>query len=336
MRLTVIGINHRTAPVQARERFSFTRSALRESLAGLKHSNLVDGAVILSTCNRIEIYFYPKGDYRDPEKAKSFAFGIFNAEKEDIERYFYIFEGGAAVRHLFRVASGLDSQVLGENQILSQVKSAWTIAKEEGASTAELDEIFTRAQEVGKMVRSETKISQGNISIGSVAIKMLKDRLRNLEGRSALIIGAGKTGALIGKYLKDENMKGIFVASRTYSRALELAADCGGRAVDFTKLEEELRGADIVISSTSSPHIVLKKTMLAKAAQTRKGPLFIMDLAVPRDVDPAARDIDGVTLYDLDDLKCVVEENFKNREREAEMAERLIQKEIEEGKGVRI
>ena len=326
MNFIVIGLNHRTTPVRVREKFSFTRKLLHESLIKFKDSGFVNGAIILSPCNRIELYLYIQ-DYQAIEKVKSFTFNIFRAEKKDIEQYFYIFEGRDAVKHLFRVASGLDSQVLGENQILSQVKSAWVIAKEAGTSSDEIDNIFEKAQKVGSMVRQKTRISQGNISIGSVAIKMLKDRLKALEGCSGLIIGAGKIGSLISKYLKEENMKGIFVASRRYGRALELASLCNGRAVDFANLEEELKCVDFIISSTSSPHIILKKELLAKVMRERKQPLFIMDLAVPRDVDPEARDIEGIFLYDLDDLKCAVEGNCKKRERAAVFAEILVETE---------
>ena len=329
MKLIVIGINHKTTPVRVREKFSFTRKLLQESLIKFKDSGFVSGAIILSTCNRTETYLHIDEACLDSEKTKLFAFSIFHAEKNDIEQYFYIFEDIDAVKHLFRVASGLDSQVLGENQILGQVKSAWGIAKDAGTSSIELDDIFEKAQEAGKIVRRDTKISQGNISIGSVAIKMLKDKLGYLQGSSVLIIGAGKIGTLISKYLKEENMNGIFVASRTHGRALELASNCGGRAVDLTKLEEELKGIDIVISSTSSPHIIIKKEMLIRVMQIRNRPLFIMDLAVPRDVDPMARYIDGISLYDLDDLKCVVEENYKNREKEALLAEKLVEREAD-------
>ena len=322
MELLVIGINHKTAPVKVRERFSFTRKRLEGSLAELKNSAPFHGAVILSTCNRTEIYAHTA----QGAPAVPFIFSIFNAEESDRD-YFYILEDADCVRHLFMVASGLDSQVLGETQVLAQVRSAWAIAKDSGATSSLIDRAFERAQEVGGTVRSRTKISQGNISIGSVAIKMLKDRIGPLDGRSALVIGAGEMGVLVSRYLKEEFMKGIFVASRTYGCALEIASICGGKAVDFTKLEEELKDADIVISSTSSPHIILKKEMLVNVMRSRKRPLFIVDLAVPRDVEPGARDIGGVYLYDLDDLKYVVEENYKNRRREAAFAERVVERE---------
>ena len=328
MSLLVIGINHKTTPVRVREKFSFTRKLIRESLLKFKDSGFVSGTIILSTCNRTEIYLDIKED-SPASIVRGLAFAIFGAGISEIERYFYTLQDLAAVRHLFRVASGLDSQVLGENQILAQVESAWVVSKEIGTSSDKLDNIFKRAEEAGRIVRQETRISQGNISIGSIAIKMLKSRLGFLQGLSALIIGAGKIGALISNYLKDEDIQGIFVASRTYERALKIASSCGGRTADFSNLEEELKGVDIVISSTSSPHIILKKEMLIKVMAERKKPLFIMDLALPRDVEPEVRDIEGVFLYDLDDLKCVVEENYKGRELEAASAERIVEREVE-------
>lgn len=330
MSLIVFGINHKTATVKVREKFSFTKKEIEESLKKLQYSSLVLGAVILSTCNRTEIYIYlpTKDGHLEPQAINSLVFDIFQARENDRERYFYIFEGTDALRHLFRVASGLDSQVLGETQILGQVKSAWAFAYDKGATSDMLDRIFEMAQEIGGIVRSETMISQGNISIGSVAINMLEEKFDDLQKRSVLIIGAGKISALVSKYLKDKNMRGIFVANRTYSRAQELANSCGGRAVDFCGLEEELKGVDIVISSTSSPHIVLKKELLAQIMCARTKPLFIMDLALPRDVDPGAEEITGVSLCDLDDLKYVVVKNQKRKDLESVIAEKIVQREL--------
>lgn len=329
MKLLVIGISHKTAPVKVRERFSFTRRRLEESLAEFKNSGLVEAALILSTCNRTEVYAHVDKEASRIEKSKALVFDIFHAGEGEIGRYFYILEGVEALRHIFRVASGLDSQVLGETQILAQARSAWAIAKDMGTTSSLIDEVFKKALSVGGGVRAKTGISQGNISIGSVAIKMLEDNFKDLRDRTVLIIGAGKIGALISKYLKDKHIKGIFVSSRTYARAAELASNCGGRAVDFSVLKEELEGVDIVISSTSSPHIVLKKEMLLNVMRTRpRAGLFIMDLALPRDVDPAARAIDGITLRDLDDLKYVVEENHRKRLEEAVLAEGIVEQEL--------
>lgn len=339
MSLLVVGISHKTAPVRVRERFSFTRKHLEESLRRLKDSGCAAGAVILSTCNRTEVYLEdcdsphpgppPEGEgRRGAGRIKEFMFEIFNAP-EGARRYFYALEEVDAVRHLFRVASGLESQVLGENQIMGQVRSAWNIAKDALASTPELDGIFVAALKTGGLVRTQTKISYGNTSIGSVAIRMIEEKTGNLENHSVLIIGAGKIGALISSYLREKKIKGIFVASRTYARAVRLAAGCGGRAVGFDRLQEELEGIDIVISSTSSPHVILKKEMLERLMRERSAPLLIMDLAVPHDVDPDAGNIPGISLYDLDDMKSVVEENYRMREQEAHSAQMLVEKQLE-------
>lgn len=331
MNLILIGINHKTAPVSVREKFSFTKKHLDESLEKLQYSSFIHGAVILSTCNRTEIYISLAAEKKqtDSKAAKSFVFDIFNANKNDIERYFYIVEGIEAVLHLFRVASGLDSQVLGETQILGQVKSAWLAAYEKRVTSDELDRTFLKAQKVGKVVRAKTWISHGNISIGSVAIDMLEERFNALKGLSVLMIGAGKICALVSKYLKEKNMRAIFVANRTYSRAQELANSCKGLAVEFCSLEEELKCVDIVISSTSSPHVILKKEMLTRIMRIRTKPLFIMDLALPRDVDPQVKEINGIFLYDLDDLKYVVDKNQERKNREAVIAEEIVQRELD-------
>lgn len=331
MSLVIIGINHRTAPVKVREKFSFTSKKLDECFMKLKGLPLMSGAVVLSTCNRTEIYFDIPVERKhiDYKKIKSIIFDIYNAEEGDIERYFYIMEGADAIRHIFRVASGLDSQVLGETQILGQVRSAWLLAHDKGITSDRLNRIFKKAHEAGKTVRAKTGISQGNISIGSVAINMLEQRFNDLQEYSVLIIGAGKIGTLVSKYLREKNMRGIFVASRTYLRALELAGSCAGRAVNFCRLEEELKSVDIVISSTSSPHIVLKKEVVALAMSTRTKPLFIMDLALPRDVDPAVKEITGVSLYDLDDLKCTVSGNQNKKKEEALLAEKIVEGELD-------
>lgn len=337
MDIILIGINHKTAPVSIRERFSFTKKHLDESLVKLQYSSFIHGAVILSTCNRTEIYIHLAAEKKQLylQSIKSFAFDIFGANRNDIEHYFYILKGSDVVRHLFRVASGLDSQVLGETQILGQVKSAWLAAYNKRVTSDELDRAFLNAQEVGKTVRSETRISHGNISIGSVAIDMLEEKFNVLDGLSVLMIGAGKICTLMSKYLKEKNIHAIFIASRTYSRAQELANSCRGLAVEFSKLEEELNGVDIVISSTSSPHLILRKGVLARIMRIRTKPLFIMDLALPRDVDPSVKELNGVSLYDLDDLKYVVDKNQERKNKEAVIAEKIVERELNKFLGER-
>lgn len=328
MGLITIGINHKTAPLKVREKFSFTKERLKEYLAELKKIEEVFSAVILSTCNRMEIYAHLADNNSDLQKIKRFLFDRYSIGEDDRERYFYILENTETIRHIFRVASGLDSQVLGETQILGQVKYAWTIARDIGAISGLLEELFGKAVDVGRVVRLETKISQGNISIASIAIKMCEDYFGDFQDKEILIIGAGKIGALISKYLQEKGIKGIFVSTRTYEKACELASNCGGKAITFSQLKEALKIIDIVISSTASPHLVLKREVLAEIMQARVKPLLIMDLALPRDIDPEARNIPNISLYDLDDLKSVVEDNFARRRQEAKLAEMIIQREL--------
>lgn len=326
----VIGISHKTAPVKVREKFSFTSRQAEEALQKIRYSSFGEGAVILSTCNRSEIYIHAAADIARAgfEGLRPFILSIYGACAPGKESYFYAFRGMDALRHIFRVASGLDSQVLGEAQILGQVKIAWRFAYDRGLTNELLDRVFEKALRTGKSVRLETGISQGPTSIGSVAINMLEKKFKDLKERSVLIIGAGKIGALVSRYLKERDMRGIFVANRTYWRAQELAENCSGKAVDFFALPEELKRVDIIISSTSSPHVVLRKELIAEVMRARKRPLFIMDLALPRDVDPEAGQITGVSLCGLDDLKGVVDRNQKMKEREAGVAEKIVRRQL--------
>jgi glutamyl-tRNA reductase len=253
----------------------------------------------------------------------------FGVLRRDIRKYFYILEDEQAIKHIFRVASGLDSQVLGETEILGQVKSTWLISRESGITNDFLDTVFEKAIEVGTTVRQNTRISHGNVSVGSVAIKMLRGRFRSLQDKAVLIIGAGKVAGLMSKYLKKERIKGFFVSNRTHAKACELADECGGEAINFDRLQEKFRTVDIVISSTASPHIILKKKAIEEVMNTRQKRLLLLDLALPRDIDPGVRDIAGVFLYDLDDLNYVIEKNYNNRKKEAVRVEEMIEKELE-------
>ena len=329
MGLIVIGISHKTAPVEIRERFSLTRTQLRESQGQLKESDGVEGIVILSTCNRMEIYAHSPCNEESIDRITEFLAKKFSVLGRDVRKYFYVFVDEQAIRHIFRVASGLDSQVLGETEILSQVKSALLISRESGLTNDFLDTVFEKAIAVGTTARRNTRISHGNVSIGSVAIKMLKSRFRSLQDKVVLIIGAGKIAGLMSKYLKKEGIKGFFVSNRTHAKACELAQECRGEAINFNQLQEKLKTVDIVISSTASPHIVLKKKFIEEVMNTRQKPLLLLDLAVPRDIDPEVRDITDVFLYDLDDLKYVIEKNYNNRKKEAMRVEEMIEKELE-------
>lgn len=331
MALLLIGMSHRTTPVEIREKFSFSNKRLPQALDELNRIDSVRGAVILSTCNRTEIYAEAVNTPTAISEIKRHLLEAGNIDRAgDISRGLYILNNVEAARHIFRVASGLDSQVLGEVQILGQVRSAWKAARDIGRTTETLDGLFEKALDVGCLVRAETKISQGNVSIGSAALRMLEERFGDLKAKKILIIGAGKIGVLVSRYLREKGIGGIFVSSRTYEKAKALASNCGGKAVIFSQLNDELKKSDIVISATSSPHIILKKDALEELMKARERDLVIMDLALPRDVDPAAGDIPGIWLYDLDDLKFVVEENYNKRKEAAKFAEEIIQRELEQ------
>lgn len=361
--LVAIGISHKTAPVDIREKFSFTTSGLKDSFAILKDSELISGAVILSTCNRMEIYVDTLDNKLCVEFLKRFLVEHFDdnqgqspkmsqhltSEVSEIDntqtprfqtitkdslynyfqKYFYVLQDDSCLLHLYKVASGLDSQVIGERQILGQVRQADLNASEHKAATKLLRRIFSFAIKTGKKVREETLISQGNVSIGTVAMRYLKERLICLKDKTALIIGIGKIGHIISQYLQDEGVKAIFISNRTYDKACEAAKECNGQAIHFDQLEEKLPSADIVISSTSSPHIIIKKQALEKIMQSRSKPLILLDLAVPRDIDSGVRDIANVTLFDLDDLKNIAEDNLGKRKQEESKALKIIEEEAE-------
>ena len=324
MNLVLWGINYRSAPLKVRERFSFSRRKVEQMLVKFSGSEVIDELVILSTCNRTEVYVAAAS----PGAAREFLQEELHLQ-DYLPEYFYFLENKDVVRHLFSVASGVDSQVMGENQILSQVKEAYFQAKQAGSTGRHFNKLFQKAMEVGKIVRRKTKISAGNVSVGSVALKMLENLWGELEGKRILIIGTGKVGELVVKYLMQKGISGTFVANRTYEKAVELAERIGGKAVRFDHLEKEVESADIVISATSSPHLILKKELVQEVMKNRKEPLCMMDLALPRDIDPRIKGVDNVFLYDLDTLHLIIAENYKMRKKEAEKARIIIKEETE-------
>lgn len=328
MELILIGISHKTAPVEIREKFSFTKVQIQEWQAKLRAISGIEGVIILSTCNRVEIYAHSSRNVNSLGHIKDFFVNRFNIPEKDFRRYFYVLEDTSAVRHIFRVACGLDSQVLGELEILGQVKSALSASRDSGLTDDFLNLVFEKAIDTGICARRDTRLSYGNVSIGSVAIKVLKERFKDLQDKSVLIIGAGKIASLMTKYLKDENIRGFFVSSRTRAKAYEFARQSGGEVIDFNRLPEKLKAVNIVISSTSSPHLILKKELIEEAMSVRREPLLLLDLAVPRDIDPGVKSISNVTLFDLDDLKSVIEENYNKRKNEAGLVEEIIERQI--------
>lgn len=333
MNVILLGTSHKTAPLKVREKYSFSKKRVCEAYR-LLCNEVIREAVILSTCNRTEIYATTParqdlagGD--SPEKVREFLCNALRITNYELQ-YFYFLEDADVIRHLFQVSSGLDSQIVGESQILGQVRNAYFQAKESGMTGKYLNKLFQKAIEVGKIVREKTKISEGNISIGSVALKMIENLWGSLKGKKILIIGTGKIGELVTKYLADRGIAGTFVANRTYEKAKELAEKINGKAVRFNFLRDEIRATDVIISATASPHLILEKEIIQEIIEFRKEPLYIMDLALPRDVDPEIKDINNVFLYNLDDLNLIIKENYKKRMKEAKKVEKIIEEEIGE------
>ncbi len=330
MHITVIGLSHKTAPVEIREKLSFPAQAQADALLELLSSEAVMEAVILSTCNRTEVYSVVTDETKGKTAVVDFLAAHKELDRQKLCKYLYSHDSGSAVRHLLRVVSSLDSMVVGEAQILGQVKEAYSYALDAGATSTIFNRLFRHSFEVGKRVRTETEIGESAVSISYAAIELAKKVFGSLEGRSVLILGAGKMSELTAKHLMSNGASAVLVANRSYDRAVELAAKFDGTAVRFDERVEAFAKADIVISSTGAAHYVVYKDDVARAMHARRhSPIFFIDIAVPRDVEPEVNDLDNVFLYDIDDLQQVVDANLAERMREAEKVEAIIDREIE-------
>lgn len=330
MKLHVTGLNHRTAPVELRERLAFDAAALPEALRELRNAAGMHESLILSTCNRVEIVV--AGDETaDADRAVAgFLDHARPGHRLDFQRHFYHYENRDAIRHLFRVASSLDSMVVGEPQILGQLKDAWSLAKEEGAVGQYLDAVLTRAFNVAKRVRTETTIGESAVSVSFAAVELAREIFGSLTGCKVLLIGAGKMSELAARHLHRSGADKIFVTNRTRARAEEMAALFNGTIVDYDKFLDTLPSIDIVIASSGAPHYILNEAQVRQVRAKRKGrPIFFIDIAVPRNIDPAVNSLENVFLYDIDDLGRVVEQNRKGREAEAQAAEAIIADEVD-------
>jgi glutamyl-tRNA reductase len=329
MHLTLVGLSHKTAPVEIREKLTFPAHRQEEALSLLLATPDVAEAVVLSTCNRTEIYAVTAAGSDGPGAIVDFLADYHDLDRHELVRYLYFSEGEAVVRHLFRVVASLDSMVIGEAQILGQVKEAYEHAFANDSAGRIFNKLFRQSFEVGKRVRSETDIGENAVSISYAAVELAKKVFDSLEGRTVLILGAGKMSELTAKHLVSNGVKTVLVANRTYERAQELACRFCGEAIRYDELFERMREADIVISSTAATHYVVTKDDVAAARRGRKGnPLFLIDIAVPRDIDPEVNDLNDVFLYDIDDLSGVVESNLEERMREARRAEEIISEEM--------
>ena len=316
-------MSHRSAPIEVREQVAFAPCAARSFLRRLKEEGSVAEAVLLSTCNRTELYAVI-----EDEGARGRLFEALAAEKGVgdyfLERHSYWLTDDEAVRHLYRVASSLDSMVVGEGQILGQVREAYRAATEELCTGPILNRLFHTSLRVGKSVRSETGLGDSSLSVPRVAVKLAEEVFGTLEGRRALVLGAGEMSGLVVKHLKSSGIQEIRIANRTAGRAAALAERVGGVEVSFDSLVEELPGVDVVVSSTGSGEWVVGSELAAGALDRREDPLFFIDIAVPRDVDPVVQNLYRAYVYDVDDLQAVVDRNSDDRTAAAAAGEAMI------------
>lgn len=328
MPLLALGLNHQTAPVGVRERVAFAPDRLDAALRNLLDQGSVHEAAILSTCNRTELYCGLKDG--DSRPVVEWLGDYHKLRTVDLWPYVYQHAEGLAVRHILRVASGLDSLVLGEPQILGQVKAAYQAANSVGALGARLERLFQHTFAVAKQVRTDTRIGASPVSVAFAAVSLAKQIFADLPQRTALLIGAGDTMELVARHLHESGIGRLVVANRTLERAHALAASFAGYAIALEEIPAHLGEADMVITATCCPGWVLEEPLIRRCLkQRRHQPMFMVDLAVPRDIDPAAADLDDVYLYTVDDLKDIIQDNLRSRQAAAAQAEEMIDNQVE-------
>ena len=330
MNLTLVGINHRTAPVEIRERMNIPEARLADAVSDLVHREGIREGMILSTCNRVELTTSAEDAVDAEPIMRRFLADHHRFDLGHYEQCFYRLRQQEVVKHLFRVASSLDSMIVGEPQILGQIKQAYAVARSVGAMNGTLHEVVTQALAVAKRVRHETALGLAAVSVSYAAVELARKIFGSLEGKTIFVVGAGKMSELAARHLLRSGAGQILVTNRTYERAVELAAAFHGTPVRFESLCKHLTEADIVISSTGSPQAIINRPDVESVLALRRNrPLFFVDIAVPRDVDPSINELENVFVYDIDDLGQVVEANKKQREREAVWAEEIVEVELQ-------
>jgi glutamyl-tRNA reductase len=330
MPIFVIGLSHHSSPVTVRERFAFAEARIPPSLQLLRDSGVADEAVILSTCNRVEIY---ASSSLEPAKAfaslREFLFNVHDY-RDPLTDEIYTLGEPQSVQHLFKVASGLDSMVLGETEILGQLKKAYDLALQAGHTGSRLNKAFQRAFNVAKHIRTETNIQRGSVSVGSVAVELAEKIFSGLENHDVMIIGAGDTSEKTARALLSRGARNIVVTNRSHDKAVALAGELGGRAVSFDNWATEFPNIDIVISSTSAPHYVLDRPRLEPLMKLRRNrALLLIDIAVPRDIEPEVNFMSNVYLYNIDDLQAIANDYLKQRQEEAARCLEIIRQKAE-------
>jgi glutamyl-tRNA reductase len=328
--LIVVGLNYRTAPVEVRERFALAEGELPQALESLKQTTGILEGVIVGTCNRTEIYAVVDRLHVCGHYIRSFMEQWFNMPRERFNGHLYVYEDDQAIEHLFRVASGLDSMILGETQILGQVKEALRLAQEHQTTGTIFNRLFKQAVTFAKRAHSETSIGESAVSVSYAAVELGRRIFGRFDDKTIFIIGAGKMSELTARHLYANGANRVFVAGRTVSRAEELAEKFSGMALSMEEAVTRLHEADIVISSTGAANFILSRGSVETAMTRRKKkPLFLIDIAVPRDLDPACGEVPNVFLYDIDDLEGIVETNLEKRRQEAAVIETMIADELE-------
>jgi len=328
MRLFAVGLSHRTAPVDLRERIDFARGGIATALSALAERGIGQERVVLSTCNRAEVYAAGETD-TTADALELFFSEYHGVPREQIAGHLYLRSGADAARHLFHVAAGLDSLVVGEPQILGQVKAAYATASELQVTGALTHRLFHSAFAVGKRVRTETGLGEGAVSVSYAAIALAKKIFGSLKELGVLILGAGEMAKLAGVHLRAQQVREVAIASRTLATAEGLARQIGGRAVPWSSLSDALAAADIVVAATGAAEPVLTRAGIEDVMRPRRNrPLFLIDIALPRDVEPSAGDLDQVFLYNIDDLQVIVKENMARRTAELTQAEAIVEEEV--------
>lgn len=330
MKALVVGLNHKIADVDVREKLAFNGSKLEEGLMKFKGLPEIEEAIILSTCNRVELYANVTDTQKASNSIKDFLSEFHGIKRGSLDTGLYIYEDTQAVKHVFRVASSLDSMVLGEPQILGQLKAAFELALSKKTTGILLNKLMKKAISVAKRVRTETKIAENAVSISFAAVELAKKIFTDLSQRVFMLLGAGEMAELAAKHLINTGVKEVLVSNRTYARACELSEEFKGKPVKFEEFIQEMVRTDIVICSTGAPTYILLKNQMQKVMKDRKQrQVFIIDISVPRNIDPAINDLDNVYLYNVDDLQGVVDTNVFERQKEAEKAEKIIEEEMD-------
>jgi glutamyl-tRNA reductase len=328
--LVVVGLNHRTAPVELLERMAIQPAGLRKALHSLSTGDDVSDVVLLSTCNRTEVYVRAERFHAAVEHVRHFLTDQSGLGPDDLAAHLYAYHDEAAVSHLFGVAAGIDSMIVGEGEILGQVREAGLVAEREGAAGSGLTRLFRHAVEAGKRARTETGISRHAVSVSSAAVALANERIGSLAGRTVLVLGAGDVGEGMAIALAGAGADDIVVANRSRAKARALAQRIGGRAIGFDEIPDALASADVLLTSTSSTDVLVERGDIETVMERRQGrALLIVDVAVPRDVDPGVAQVFGVTLLDIDDLRGFGEQSLERRRREVGRVREILGEEVD-------